>query len=233
MRRTESFCQRLRFDLLHSGHIRFIENAAKYGDVYVAIGSDRTVAELKGRPPVTSETERQYMLESVKHVKQCVISRGRGLMDFVDELLEIKPDIFKCVNIADGSTPPKVGIVACKITSQYVVLEQDPRHDFCRRARTTSLRQECSITPPVGITRVAGCLTSALVSKLCAGPVITISLGLQHSSERAGAAWPRLPGAAPISNCGTRISRPAIGRNWRKSSSPMKTRPAPPPLRSQ
>ncbi len=30
------------FDLLHSGHIAFFREAANYGDVYVALGSDKT-----------------------------------------------------------------------------------------------------------------------------------------------------------------------------------------------
>ena len=36
------------FDLLHSGHIAFLETAAQFGDVYVCIGSDNTVKDLKG-----------------------------------------------------------------------------------------------------------------------------------------------------------------------------------------
>ena len=52
MRRKKVFVSGC-FDMLHSGHIRFLEKAAAYGDVYVAIGSDRTVADLKGRAPVT------------------------------------------------------------------------------------------------------------------------------------------------------------------------------------
>ena len=31
------------FDMLHSGHIAFFREAASYGDLYVALGSDRTV----------------------------------------------------------------------------------------------------------------------------------------------------------------------------------------------
>ena len=62
------------FDMLHSGHVRFLEEAASHGDVYVALGSDRTVRELKGRAPVTSQSERKYMLEALKHVKACFIS---------------------------------------------------------------------------------------------------------------------------------------------------------------
>ena len=93
------------FDMLHSGHIRFLEKAARYGDVYLALGSDRTVLELKGRAPVTTEQERKYMLEAVRHVKHCAISRGSGIMDFMDELKRVKPDIF-IVN-EDGNTPAK------------------------------------------------------------------------------------------------------------------------------
>ena len=37
------------FDMLHSGHVEFFREAAQYGDLYVAIGSDRTIFELKGR----------------------------------------------------------------------------------------------------------------------------------------------------------------------------------------
>ena len=36
------------FDMLHSGHVAFFEEAAQYGDVYVGIGSDETINDLKG-----------------------------------------------------------------------------------------------------------------------------------------------------------------------------------------
>ena len=34
------------FDLLHTGHLEFLENASNYGDLYVGIGSDETVKQL-------------------------------------------------------------------------------------------------------------------------------------------------------------------------------------------
>ena len=43
------------FYLLHSGHIEFFKQAAQYGDLYVAVGSDKTLFDLKGRLPVNSE----------------------------------------------------------------------------------------------------------------------------------------------------------------------------------
>jgi cytidyltransferase-like protein len=171
------------FDLLHSGHIRFLEKAAAYGDVYVAIGSDHTVADLKGRLPVTTEEERRYMLEAVRYVKQCVISQGGGLMDFVDEFKEIKPDIF-VVN-ADGNTPPKMELCR-KMGVEYVVLDRDPRHDLPARS-TTTLRQECYI--PYRLDLAGGWLDQPFVSKLYAGPVLTISLEpTLEFNERSGMA---------------------------------------------
>jgi len=43
------------FDLFHSGHIAFFEEASKYGKLYVAMGSDQTIIDLKGKPPINNE----------------------------------------------------------------------------------------------------------------------------------------------------------------------------------
>src|ERR1035438_6879609 len=135
------------FDMLHSGHIRFLEKAAKYGDVYLALGSDRTLVGLKGRAPVTTEKERKYMLEAVRHVKQCVISRGMGILDFVDELKKLKPDIF-IVN-EEGNTPAKADL--CQhMGIKYVVLQRDPSEGLPARF-TTNLRPACQNPSRLGV----------------------------------------------------------------------------------
>ena len=56
------------FDIIHSGHIEFFENASKYGDLYVCIGSDNTVKELKGKYPVHNQYERKFILDSIKFI---------------------------------------------------------------------------------------------------------------------------------------------------------------------
>ncbi len=44
------------FDMLHSGHVEFFQRAAALGDqLYVALGSDQTVYDLKGRSPANIE----------------------------------------------------------------------------------------------------------------------------------------------------------------------------------
>ena len=171
------------FDMLHSGHIRFLEKAAAYGDVYVALGSDRTVFDLKGRAPVTTEQERQYMLEAVRHVKQCVISRGTGILDFVDELKRLKPAIF-IVN-EEGNTPAKAELCR-RMGIKYVVLRRDPREDLPARS-TTSLRRECQI--PYRLDLAGGWLDQPFVSKHSAGPVLTICVEpTLEFNERSGMA---------------------------------------------
>ena len=44
------------YDLLHSGHIEFFQQASAFGKLYVALGSDKTVFDLKGRTPVRRRT---------------------------------------------------------------------------------------------------------------------------------------------------------------------------------
>jgi cytidyltransferase-like protein len=70
------------FDMLHSGHVRFLEEAASFGEVHVGLGSDRTFVELKGRVPVNSQAERKYMLEALRYVRSCQINSGTGILDF-------------------------------------------------------------------------------------------------------------------------------------------------------
>lgn len=58
------------FDVLHVGHVRYLTAARALGDaLIVAINSDRTVRELKGRGrPVISEAERAEMLAALRVV---------------------------------------------------------------------------------------------------------------------------------------------------------------------
>ncbi len=93
------------FDMMHSGHIAFLRTAANYGQVYACIGSDETVFSLKGRYPIVNQAERKYCLEALACVHEARVSRGDGHLDFLPELLEIKPDVF-VVN-ADGDSPEK------------------------------------------------------------------------------------------------------------------------------
>ena len=56
------------FDMLHSGHIAFLQEASGYGDLYIGLGSDKTIRDLKGRETINSEEERVYILNALSCV---------------------------------------------------------------------------------------------------------------------------------------------------------------------
>jgi len=124
------------FDLLHSGHVAFFKEASQYGDVYVGIGSDKTIEELKGRPTVNSEQERLYMVKAVRHVKDAFVNLGSGIMDFETNLQRLQPDIF-VVN-EDGYSPAKK-MLCQDMGIELKVLERIPDAGLPPRS-TTSIR---------------------------------------------------------------------------------------------
>jgi cytidyltransferase-like protein len=158
------------FDLLHSGHVAFLTEAARCGDLIVGIGSDENVKNLKGRFPVYTQQERKYLLESLSCVRKCVVNRGWGILDFVEELEAERPDIL-FVN-EDGNSPDKEEL--CRnLHIEYIISKRVPHGTLPVRS-TTALRTECSI--PYRIDIAGGWLDQPFVSKFAPGPVLTISL---------------------------------------------------------
>jgi cytidyltransferase-like protein len=158
------------FDMLHSGHIEFLREASSFGNLSVCIGSDANIHRLKGRPPLYSQDERKYMLEAVKHVDKCLINKGWGIMDFLEEIDEIRPDVF-VVN-EDGNTPDKMALCE-KMGIEYKVLKRIPGKGLPARS-TTALRSECNI--PYRIDLAGGWLDQPFVSRYYPGPVVTVSI---------------------------------------------------------
>ena len=158
------------YDMLHSGHVAFFEEAAGYGDLYVGLGSDKTVYDLKARRTINSNSERLYMVKSLKVVKDAWINSGSGLIDFLEEIKTLQPDIF-FVN-TDGHTPAKETLCQ-ELGIEYVVSKRIPHGNLPTRS-TTSLRQVCNI--PYRIDMAGGWLDQPYVSKFHAGSVITICI---------------------------------------------------------
>jgi cytidyltransferase-like protein len=158
------------FDMLHSGHITFLEEAASYGDVYVGIGSDETVRRLKGRYPIFNQDERKYMLEALRSVTRCTVNTGGGIMDFVENPDALGADIL-FVN-EDGHSPEKEEFCR-KHKIRYIVSKRKPHGNLPPRS-TTALRTECNI--PFRIDLAGGWLDQPFVSKHHPGSVLTISI---------------------------------------------------------
>jgi len=158
------------YDMLHSGHVAFFEEAARYGELYVGIGSDKTINDLKARKTINSDAERLYMVKALKVVTDAWINKGGGLLDFLEEFKILQPDIF-FVN-ADGHTPAKEAL--CKeMGIEYVVSKRVPHGNLPTRS-TTALRQECRI--PYRLDLAGGWLDQPYVSKFASGSVITICI---------------------------------------------------------
>ena len=62
------------FDILHVGHVKYLEEAKSYGDVLIlGLNSDESVRRLKGESrPVNSEDDRAYILASLEAVDYVV-----------------------------------------------------------------------------------------------------------------------------------------------------------------
>jgi cytidyltransferase-like protein len=171
------------FDILHSGHIAFLNEAAQFGDLYVGLGSDKTVYDLKGRRTVNSEEERLYILEALKCVHKAKVNKGSGILDFFDDMKALKPDVF-VVN-EDGHTPEKEKICS-DLNIDYKVLKRIPYANLPVRS-TTSLRRETPI--PYRIDLAGTWIDQPYVSKFCPGWAITASIEPTiEFNERSGMA---------------------------------------------
>src|ERR1035441_4699226 len=85
------------FDLLHLGHVRFLEEAKRAGGekakLIVVIARDSTVEKTKGRKPIMSEDQRRALVESLKVVDEAVL--GYEDLDIGEVIGKIKPDIIR------------------------------------------------------------------------------------------------------------------------------------------
>lgn len=93
------------FDLLHVGHLRYLQGARAEGDcLVVAINNDRSVAELKGpgRPVVPAE-ERAELLAALDPVDYVLVFSGNTPAPV---LAELQPDVH-CKG-TDYGAPEKV-----------------------------------------------------------------------------------------------------------------------------
>ncbi|HKF59602.1 MAG TPA: D-glycero-beta-D-manno-heptose 1-phosphate adenylyltransferase [Blastocatellia bacterium] len=80
------------FDLLHPGHVRYLAQARALGDaLIVAINSDRSVSELKGKGrPILNEQERAEVLSGLESVDFVIVFDEQTPQQLIAAIL---PDI--------------------------------------------------------------------------------------------------------------------------------------------
>jgi FAD synthetase len=90
------------FDLIHTGHIHYLQEAKRLGDeLVVVVACDQTVRKQKHEPIMSAE-ERRKLVEALKPVDRAVIGREHDMLGIVEEL---QPDI-----IAMGYDQPLEGL---------------------------------------------------------------------------------------------------------------------------
>jgi FAD synthetase len=78
------------FEILHPGHLLYLEEAKKLGDeLYVIVGRDITVRKRK-RTPIIPEEQRLQMVSALKVVDKAMLGSEK---DIYEPLYTIKPDI--------------------------------------------------------------------------------------------------------------------------------------------
>jgi len=80
------------FDILHAGHVRYLETAKSYGDVLIlGLNSDRSVTALKGEGrPINTQLDRAYILAALEAVDYVVVFDDDTPYDLIKA---IKPHI--------------------------------------------------------------------------------------------------------------------------------------------
>ena len=87
------------FDLLHAGHVLFLEDCRKFGDILVVAVGDDAIVGIKGsNRPILNQYVRIKMLDSLKVVDYCFIHKNINvpfLNSYTEEVLTLlKPDVW-------------------------------------------------------------------------------------------------------------------------------------------
>ena len=101
------------FDIIHAGHVTYLENAKVLGDVLVVgLNTDDSVRRLKGSGrPVNNEQDRALVLDSLRFVDYVTLFNEDTPYELIQE---IKPDIL----VKGGDYTPET-IVGADIVMQY------------------------------------------------------------------------------------------------------------------
>lgn len=169
------------YDLLHSGHVEFFQQASQFGELYVGIGSDATYLEYKHRKPMFPQEERLFMVKNIKAVKEAYINQGSGVIDFLPTLDLVKPDVF-VVNAEGGSAEKRK---LCEERGiEYIELQRTPHDGLQARSSSSlkaSLRENTQATDeregiPTRLDIAGTWIDQPYVSQYHPGWAITISL---------------------------------------------------------
>ncbi len=159
------------YDLLHSGHVEFFRQASQYGDLYVGIGSDKTIEALKGHKTVYSEQERLFMVRAIRYVKEAYINAGSDFLDFLPTLDLVQPD---CLVVNEDGDRDEKRQLCRERGMEYIVLQRVPAQGLEARSSTALKQSTCQL--PTRLDLAGTWIDQPYVSCHAPGWALTISL---------------------------------------------------------
>lgn len=81
------------FDILHIGHVRYLKESAKLGDIMIiGLNSDLSVKRLKGESrPINNESDRAELLSELSFIDYVIVFEEDSPVNLLEE---IKPNIY-------------------------------------------------------------------------------------------------------------------------------------------
>lgn len=128
------------FDLLHYGHVRFLEEAKKLGDfLVVALESDKNVRRMKGESrPIHSQQQRKEMLEALSCMDEVIsLPPMNSHQEYYDLVTRVHPQI---IAITEGDPLEKnKREQAVKAGAELIVIPKIPTPSTSQLAKLLGL----------------------------------------------------------------------------------------------
>jgi cytidyltransferase-like protein len=112
------------FDLLHVGHLNYLEKVKEHGDLVVVLlsGNKRVKARKGSKLPIINEKERARILDNLKIVDYVLIDPSKMRPDETDPihaaiLQKLKPDFY----VTDGPDPRFYNLMD---KTQFIILDR-------------------------------------------------------------------------------------------------------------
>lgn len=78
------------FDIFHPGHVSFLKQAKKYGNLIVVVARDKTVKQVKVKPPYNAEKQRRRAVKASGLADKIILG---SLTDKYAAIKKYRPDI--------------------------------------------------------------------------------------------------------------------------------------------
>ncbi|HOX59913.1 MAG TPA: adenylyltransferase/cytidyltransferase family protein [Candidatus Paceibacterota bacterium] len=115
------------FDDLRSGQVRFLEEAARLGEVTALLWGDELARRFEGKSPRFPEAERAYLLQAIRFVRRVQMISGPFDRNALPEAAGLRPEVW-AVRQSESSAARQL---FCGVRGlQYEVIRDEQLHGF-------------------------------------------------------------------------------------------------------